>query len=238
MGALPPAPVRRPAVAEPQVEAWHSAFHESVAAARTMLLHVARAESMQVVMVTSAVAGEGKTSLSSQLAASLARAGHKTLLVDGDLRKPDLHQVFGLSVVPGLSEWLRGANGASDTIQRTSVANLWLLPAGDCDGHTLQVLAQDRLKGVFDEMKEMFEFIIVDSSPVLPVADAVQIGRHVDAALFSILRNVSRLPRVYAASQRLTQLRVQVLGAVVLNAQADVDNYGFHKVAAQAKCSE
>lgn len=233
VGALPPA--RQPATVEGPTGAGERAFHESVAAARTMLLHVADTESVQVVMVTSAVAGEGKTSLASQLAASLARAGHKTLLVDGDLRKPEIHEVFGATAEPGLCELLRGEVGAAQAIQRAAIANLWLMPAGMCDGRALQALARPRIKEVLEDMKDMFQFVIVDSSPVLPIADAVQIGRHVDGVIVSILRNVSRLPKVHSATQRLSQFGVRMLGAVVLNAQAEHSDYGYHPVPAEVK---
>lgn len=220
MGALPAAPTLGRSA-----RTWPSAFHESVAAARTMLLHMARTESLQVVMVSSAVAGEGKTTLTTQLAASLARAGHKVLLVDGDLRKPDAHRILGGTSEPGLSELLRGEVSIQQSVQRMPVANLWLLGAGRCEGRALQALAQGRLKEVIDELREMFEFIVFDSSPVLPIADAVQVGQHVDGVIFSVLRNVSRLPRVHAAAQRLTQIGVRVLGVVVLGAQAEVETY-------------
>jgi capsular exopolysaccharide synthesis family protein len=230
VGTLPAAPALKPTGDESK-EPWPNALHESVAAARTLLLHVARSDSLQVVMVTSAVSGEGKTSLSSQLSASLARAGHKVLLIDGDLRKPDAHRVVGSSDGAGLSELLRGEVAPSQAIQRSTLSNLWFLGAGKCDGRALQALAQGRVKAVFDEAKEMFEFVIVDSSPVLPVADAVQFGQHVDGVLFAVLRNVSRLPRVRAAEQRLTQLGIRVLGAVFLGAQPEANDYGYHYTA-------
>jgi capsular exopolysaccharide synthesis family protein len=232
MGALP---ATRPVRPNTTQGAYQSAFHESVAAARTMLLHMARSESLQVVMVSSAVAGEGKTSLSCQLSTSLAKAGHKVLLVDADLRKPDAHRVLGGCSKPGLSELLRGEVGVVQSVRRTTIANLWLIAAGNCDGRALQALAQGRLKHILEDVREMFEFVIFDSSPVLPIADAVQVGQHVDGVIFSVLRNVSRLPRVHAASQRLIQLGVRVLGAVVLGAQAEAERYGYSYAAAQEK---
>jgi capsular exopolysaccharide synthesis family protein len=228
VGTLPVQKVRPSAVTDEP-----NPFHESVASARTMLLHMARTESLQVVMVSSAVAGEGKTSLASQLAASLASAGHRALLVDADLRKPDAHTLFGASVEPGLSELLRGEVGISQAVQRTNISNLWLLAAGACDGRALQALAQGRLKEELTDLREMFEFVIFDTSPVLPIADAVQVGQHVDGVVLSVLRRVSRLPRVHAASQRLTQFGVRVLGAVVLGAQAEIETYGYSYAGAQ-----
>ncbi len=95
-------------VPSPKDKYWNNVLLESVDAARTMLVHVARAESHRVVMITSAVSSEGKTSLSSHLATSLARSGLRTLLIDGDLRSPSIHRLFDLPVASGLSELLRG----------------------------------------------------------------------------------------------------------------------------------
>src|SRR5262249_28069613 len=170
----------------------------------------------RVVLVTSAVAGEGKTSLASQLAASLARAWRKTLLIDGDLRKPAAHQLFELPIEPGLSEVLRGDLEAGDVIRPTSVGRLWVMPAGQWDQHALQALAQEGVGNLFEQMKEEYEFLIVDSCPVLPVTDTLLLGQHADTVLFSVLRGTSRLPSVYAARQRLTALDIPVLGAVVV----------------------
>ena len=110
MGTVPaqPSSLRRFTRTKARSERWQSALHESVNAAREMLLHMARAESVRVVMVTSAVAGEGKTSLATQLASSLARAGRKTLLIDCDLRNPAAHRVFELPHAPGGQRNLAG----------------------------------------------------------------------------------------------------------------------------------
>src|SRR5262249_28565771 len=122
---------------------WQSILTESVDTVRTMLLHTARSESLRVVMVTSATGGEGKTSLSSHLAASLARSGRKTLLLDTDLRKPAIHRLFGVNRLPGLCELLRNEVELAETIQSTPAPGLSLIPAGACDNFALQALAQD-----------------------------------------------------------------------------------------------
>jgi succinoglycan biosynthesis transport protein ExoP len=202
---------------------------ESVDATRTMLVHAARGESHRIVMITSAVSGEGKSSLASYLAPSLARSGMKTLLVDADLRNPSLHQIFEFPLTPGLSELLRGETSLSAVIRQTAIEHLSLVPAGVCDRQTIHLLAQGRLGAHFSHFKEQFDFIIVDSSPVLPIADALIVAQQVDAVLFSIFRDVSRKTRVSAALQRLQCLRVPVLGAVVTGAEGSRygNQYGY-----------
>jgi len=198
---------------------------ESMDGIRTRLLHAGRSETLRVVMVASAVSGEGKTTLASHLAASLARGGRRTLLVDGDLRNPAAHKLFGMTAGPGFSELLRGEMEPGQVVQNTPLDNLSLLASGACDHQALQALAQEGvLRNVFDELKEQYDFLIVDVSPILPVADALLIGEHADAVLLSVLRNVSRLPAVHAAQQRLTSLGIRVLGAVVIG--EGMDAYG------------
>jgi capsular exopolysaccharide synthesis family protein len=188
---------------------------ESVDATRTMLLHAARLEAVQVVMVTSALPGEGKTSLSAHLAASLARVGLKTLLIDGDLRNPTAHRLFELPNEAGFSELLRGEADLAQVTQPTLLPDLALIPAGRWDARTAQALAKAGPRALFCRLRREYDFILVDSSPILPVADALLIGQSADAAIFSVLRDVSRLPDVQMARQRLAALGVRTLGAVV-----------------------
>jgi succinoglycan biosynthesis transport protein ExoP len=199
-----------------------------VDAARTMLMHIAHQEKIQIVMITSALAGEGKTSLASHLAASLARAGRRTILVDSDLRRPTLHRLFDLSRGPGLSELLREENNLAAVIRDTAIPNLRLLSAGQADAVALQALAFDGLPKLFEQLRQEYEFIVVDSCPVLPVADSLLVGQHVDAVIFSLLRQVSRLPRVHAAYQRLAVLGIRMLGAVVNGTNSDHYPADYH----------
>ena len=179
-------------------------------------------------MITSAVAGEGKTSLASYLATSLARSGLRTLLVDADLRSPMMHRLFDLPQAPGLSELLRGEVDLDEAIGATAVEDLKLLPAGRCDRQALRILSQGGLGPLFDRLKERFDFIIVDSSPILPVADAMLIAQHADAVLFSIFRDVSRKTKVKAAFERLQCLGVPVLGAVVTGAHGGLYGNSYY----------
>jgi capsular exopolysaccharide synthesis family protein len=194
---------------------WEYCLLESVDLLRTVLLHAAKTESLQVVMVTSALGGEGKTSLSSQLATSLARAGRKVLLIDGDMRKPCLHRVFDLPDWHGLCEALRGEIQAAEAIQTTAVPGLSILAAGECDEVALKALARGGVVDVLGAVRGQFDFVLVDSAPVLPVADSLLMAQAVDGVLLSLMRHVSRMAPVYAAHVRLAALNVRMLGAVL-----------------------
>jgi succinoglycan biosynthesis transport protein ExoP len=196
-------------------DAFQQQLIESVDTARTMLQHQFRRKNLRVVMVTSANSGEGKTLLSAHLAASLARAGWRTLLVDGDLRRPSLHKVFGLEMKAGLGEALRGEIGIRDQIAAGPVEGLSVLTAGRGDSGSLRALAQGKLVGLFAEIKQDYDFIVLDSAPILPVADSQLMAQAVDGVILSALQNVSRLPTVHAVAERLALYQVNLVGVVL-----------------------
>jgi capsular exopolysaccharide synthesis family protein len=188
---------------------------ESVDAARAVILHASKQRALRVVMVTSAVGGEGKTMLSAHLSASMARAGWRALLVDADFRRPSLQKVFGLPDQAGLSEVLRGEADLRAVMQPGPMEGLSVITAGECDGCSMQALAQGALRGLFDQVKDEFDLIIVDSAPVLPVVDSQLIAQAVDGVILSVLRDVSRLPLIHAAYERLMYFQVNILGVIV-----------------------
>lgn len=238
VGAVPPtapAVLRLPATVETKAEEHH--FVESIDGIRTMLLRDARAGGLRLVMVTSAVSGEGKTTLAGHLATSLARAGRRTLLVDCDLRRPAAHQLFEAVPHPGLSEVLLGEVPAADAVQETAVPGLWLLPAGQWDRAVLRALAGEEVQKVFAALRQHYDFVLIDSHPVLQAADSLLIGLHVDAVIVSLMRDLSRMPRVSTACQRLADLGIPVLGAVVNGMPEDDVPSGRYSYAAPAKAA-
>ncbi len=210
---------------------WRFILNESVNSTRTMLLHAAKSQQMQVIMVTSAMQGEGKTSLSSQLATSMATAGLRTLILDCDLRNPSMQKLFDIPVAPGCSEILLQEIDVADALQATTVPNLWIIPAGQCNHRVIAALAQGNpLEGLFNRLRGQFDIIIVDTCPILPVADTLLVAQHVDGVVFSILQDVSQLPKVLQASERLNQLNIPLLGAVVNGVKPDIQAYGYNYV--------
>lgn len=199
----------------------HRRLTEAADATRTRLLHDMEADGLHTVLVTSAAAAEGKTSLAVLLAVSLARAWRRTLLLDANLRRPAAHRVFGLGGEPGLAEVLRGEITPAQVVQSTPVSRLWVLPAGRLDDHALQALAQDDVGPLLADLGGQYDFVVIDTPPLLAVADTLMLARHVDAALFAVLCGASRLPQVEAARARLEALGVRVLGAVVAGTRAD-----------------
>jgi len=220
---VPTRAMRHMASADHRYSNWRALVCESVDGIAARLLHVAEFERTQVVMVSSAAGGEGKTVLATQLAMSLARTGHRTLLVDFDLRRPAIDKVFKLPLGPGVSEALRGEAEVHEAIHETATQNLSVMTAGAWNARLLTMLAGGITESLFAALRSQYEFIVVDGCPILPVADARFVSQHVDGVILAVLRDVSRAPKIRTACRILSALGVRMLGAVVAESAANGD---------------
>ncbi len=231
LGALPAMP--RPLLkigtpAASRMVMWNNALIESVDSIRSILLHIPDAEQRKVIMIASATAGEGKTTFACQLAGSLARSGRKTLLVDADLRRPRAHQLMQVSNELGLSELLTEPDLRPESvIQQADDRNLFVIAAGRVTEEALQQIARDGARSLFTAMRKEFDFIIVDSSPMLCVADSGSIARNVDGAILVARQDVSRVPVVAVACERMDMLGLPMLGSVMVGVQSNLSGYGY-----------
>lgn len=219
IGSIPARP-RRPQLGKAG-EAWQRVLIESVDAARTLILNASRREPLKVIMVASAVKGEGKTTLACLLAASLQRAGRRTLLIDGDLRCPAIHRLMDITPEAGLCEVLRGEAPLEGVVIPAAGPGVDFLPAGRLDGEALRGLTDGRLAGLLDDVRDLYDQVIIDSAPTFYVPDGLIIAQHVDSVVLAVLRGVSQAPKVHRAHSRLVDLGVKVLGAVVGGIRGD-----------------
>ena len=201
--------------------ASQDALNYSIDTIRTALLYN-RQRTIRVAMITSAAGQEGRTTVASQLAASMARSGRRTLLIDGDFRNPQLHLVFGQANENGLCELLRGELQTAEAVKTTTVENLWLLPAGVFDQNSIQALSHNIARQIFEELRGQFDCVVIDAAPVLTSADALLVGQFVDSSILSVRRDVSRLPKVNAACERLMSVGIHVIGAVLNGESTEV----------------
>jgi len=197
---------------------------ESIDGVRTILMHDSTAKRRQVVLVTSPATQEGRTTVASQLAASLARAGRRTLLVDGDLRSPSLHVLFDVPLEDGLCEVLRAEVDVSDVIRPTHAEGLWLLTAGYCDIDAIHALATEQMQPVFDKLRAEYDFIIIDGAPVIGMSDALIFGQYSDGAILSVRRDESQMPKIHQTAELLRGVGIRIIGAVVNGVQTKADN--------------
>ncbi|QDT14194.1 polysaccharide biosynthesis tyrosine autokinase [Alienimonas californiensis] len=217
---------------------WNEALKESVDAARVVLLRKlgdGRGQTPEsrldaggrVVLISSAVASEGKTTLSCHLAASLARTGRRVVLVDADLRRPSTHRVFGCESGPGLSDVLRGEKSAEEVEIPLHGSELRLIPAGDVCDTALAGFGTAAMAECLDDLRARYDIVIVDSPPALPVSDGLMLAEHVDGVMFAVRRGVTRLRNVAAALERFQAVGVPVLGAVAIGMDDEVGRYGY-----------
>jgi len=191
-----------------------SHISECVDGVRAVVMQTGR-EGPRVIVVTSAVEHEGKTTFASQLAASLARSGKRTLLLDGDLRHPNVHLALGLDLQQGLPEILRGEVTADEAVQPTGVEGLFAVTGGACDYAAITALSRPESESILKHYRESFEHVVIDAGPVLAFADVLLLGQQSDVAIVTTMRDVSSVPQVMAAVDKLRSVGVRVLGTVV-----------------------
>jgi len=146
---------------------------------------------LKKILITSTIPQEGKSTVAANLACTLARRKpHKTLLLEGDLRRPTVAGKFGLGNVPGLSEWLRGETETKN-IYRLEALGLWVLPAGSAPENPLELMQSGKLSPLMDELTAWFDWIVIDSPPVLPLADTSIWARSADGILLVTRKGIT-----------------------------------------------
>jgi len=229
IGTIPPFDPNTEATAPTDA---HSALVEAIDTTRIMLTHGGPdAAKLRLLLVTSAVSGEGKTTLSGNLAISLTRAGFRTLLIDGDMQAPSAHVLFDLPDSPGLSELLRGEGSVARAIRKTPIPGLSVLPAGQWNISTRQSLVGDRWRLLKRELESQFDFVIIDTSPLLLVSDAMLLAREADGVVLSVLLGVSQISRVAETVNRLHAIGAELAGVVVNNVHSEI----YHRYMARSK---
>jgi capsular exopolysaccharide synthesis family protein len=173
------------------------------------------AGSGRCLMVTSAVGGEGKTTLSAHLAVCCAKAGISTLVIDADLRRASLSRMFEEEQTAGLSDVLKGDLPPEEAVIALRDGGFHLLSAGSPGQHPGWLFREQRIGQVLARYRQMFDLVILDTPPVLPVADALSLGRWVDGAIMVIRYDVSRFPVVERGRRRLISAGIPILKTVV-----------------------
>lgn len=178
------------------------------------------------VLITSTIPQEGKSTVAANLACTLARRKqHKTLLLEGDLRRPTVAQKFGLGPVPGLSEWLRGET-ESMNIYRLESLGLWVLPAGNAPENPLELMQSGKLSQLMDRVAEWFDWIVIDSPPVLPLADTSLWARMADGILLVTRKSITEKQQLQRGLEALD--RAKLLGALV-NGSTDAAHSDYYQ---------
>lgn len=182
---------------------------------------------LKTIMVTSAIPNEGKSTTISNLAVVMAQAGHSVVVCDCDFRNPTQHKIFNLSN-KGLSNCVATGSNVMDIIQRTSIPNLYVLTSGPVAPNPSELLASQNMVDIFKELKQHFDYVLVDTPPIMPVTDAAVVSGKVDGTIMVIASGTVSPAIAVEAKTRLEQAGAHLLG-VVLN-KVDVagnSHYGY-----------
>ena len=205
----------------------HSPFAEAINDIRTAILFSHVDKPSKVILVTSAVPAEGKTTLVSNLALAFCRRG-QTLLIDGDLRKGRLHHITQMGDRPGLTDLLSGECTAKEAVVPDPEAeNLFLLLTGTTPPNPLEMISSKRFSDDLFRLRDRFDYIIIDATPLLPVSDCIVLARLVDAVVLAVKADDTSCDAVLDSIKRLQSARVRPVGVVMQ--QVDMKkmrNYG------------
>jgi succinoglycan biosynthesis transport protein ExoP len=190
-------------------------FSEAIRGLRTSVIFSSAADGSRTVMVTSTAPSEGKTVVSSNLADALAQAEQRTLIIDGDMRRPRVHEVFELSQEPGLSNVLVGAVDVKSAIRKTGNSFLSVLPAGHIPPNPAELLGSPRYRRLLEELGKDYDWVIVDAPPVMAVTDAAVVSNGVSGVVFVIGAEMTPRRTAQTALDQLTGARAKVIGAVL-----------------------
>jgi capsular exopolysaccharide synthesis family protein len=179
---------------------------------------------LKKVLITSTIPQEGKSMVAANLACTLARrTQQKTLLLDGDLRRPSVARLFGLGKTPGLSEWLQGERSPMTSIYHLEDAGLWVLPAGNSPRNPLEAMQSGRLAGLMQQLTSWFDWVIIDSPPVLPLADTSVWARMADGVLLVARQGTSEREHLKRGLEAIesSKLLGAILNCSAKSAQSD-----------------
>lgn len=201
---------------------------EAMRILRTNLQFVDVDHERMVVVVTSAVEDEGKTTTASNLAIALAQAGDRVVLVEGDLRRPRVAEVFGLESSVGVTTALVGRVTLDEALQETRVPGLDVLASGSRPPNPAEILQTSAMERLLDDLREAYDVVVVDAPPLLPVADAAVLGRLADGVLLVVRHGRTGHDQVRAAVDRIDQVSATLFGTVLsMSPRRTAARYGY-----------
>ena len=213
-----------------------SAAAEAYRALRTNIQFASPDKPVHTILATSTRPDDGKSTTIANLAITFAAAGSPTVLVDCDLRRPHVHQLFGLSNDAGLSslisEMARNADGNATTprlsLQDTQVPNLKVLTSGPVPPNPAEILASQRMAEILALLRESAEYVLIDTPPIIAVTDAAVLAPKVDGVLLVVNAGKTRRDLALKARDMLRQVNANLLGVVLNNATVDKSAYEYY----------
>ncbi len=199
-----------------------SAAAEAYRALRTNLSFSSLDDPIHTLVVTCPVPQENKSIVIANLAVIMAQGGNRTLLADCDLRRPALHEIFGVDNSRGLTTMMLDESAMSaPPVQETEIENLYLLPSGPLPPNPADLLGSRRMDAVVARLTEQADIVLLDAPPVIAVTDAAVLGSKVDGVLLVVSAGATRREHAERAKEMLEKVNVRIVGVVLNNAPAD-----------------
>jgi capsular exopolysaccharide synthesis family protein len=203
----------------------HSAVAEAFRALRTSVRFEGLDRPLKVIQVTSGSAAEGKTTVAANLARMLAQDGHRVAVVCCDLRRPTIHELYGVRVSPGLADVVLGTQPLANAITQVD-AQTFMLPAGSAPPNPSELLGSSRAEAVIVALAKEMDYVVIDTTPVLPVTDAIVVSRFVDATLVVVNAGDTSRNQLQQSLTSLEHASAPIVG-VVLNRAFGSDRHGY-----------
>ena len=186
-------------------------------------------EKCPVIGVTSSMRGEGKSTTAVNLSYVFAEKGSKVLLIDADLRIPSIAKKLNIDSTPGLADLLRGKGAQISEFQMHLFSNWFVLPSGDIPPNPSELLGSSRMKNVLDQLREIFDYIIIDLPPVNLVSDAVSISGLISGMIVVIREEYTEKKELERCFRQLKLSNVNVLGCVMNESKSGTGSYSKYK---------
>ncbi|HEC8343272.1 TPA: polysaccharide biosynthesis tyrosine autokinase [Providencia rettgeri] len=200
---------------------------EAIRSLRTSVYFSVMNQGNNLVMVTSASPGVGKSFVTSNMAVVLANAGKKVLLIDTDLRKGRIHKAFGLSNKLGLSDYLSQSDTSQPNIHNSVIENLDVICLGKNVTHSSELLMSERFKRLLDTVKGQYDVVVIDTAPILAITDSAIIGKYVGTSLLIAYYGVNTVKDVELSLKRFKQNDIEITGVILNGIDAKSDDYNY-----------
>lgn len=204
-----------------------SSLSEAFRTVRTSVLF-STAPAPRRILVTSSRLGEGKTTTAINLAITLAQMEAKVLLIDCDLRRPSCHEVFGYRKEPGLTNYLVGSGEYDDIVRPTEVPNLFVIPSGPVPPNPIELLGSPRMRELIEMNRDLFEYLVIDSPPVLGLADAVVLATLSDGLVLVVRAGLTPRDIAQRAKRHLRDVNARIIGAVLNDVDVRGGDYAYY----------
>ncbi|HAE62617.1 MAG TPA: capsular biosynthesis protein [Eubacteriaceae bacterium] len=202
-----------------------SAISESFRNLRTNVHYTNIDKEVKLIQVTSSVQGEGKSTITANYAVTVAQSGKKVLIVDCDLRRPQIHKIFNVSNTNGLSNVLVGDNQMDKNIKDTKVPNLFILTSGPIPPNPSEMLDSKRMKELILSLKDHFDMILLDSPPIMPVTDGLILSQIVDGTIVIVSLGSTEKDAFKKTMLSLENIGANILGTVINKASSKAGYY-------------